>query len=93
VDLLGHGWVVLANGPQWAAAAREVAAETGVPLACFEAGADFDDPHGLFAARYGLEPGGMSLVRPDGVVGWRSVAPIEDPAGTLWDVLGNLLSR
>ncbi|GAB2993030.1 FAD-dependent monooxygenase [Amycolatopsis acidiphila] len=92
-DLLGHGWVLLANGPQWAAAAREVSAEAGVPLACFEAGVDFGDPEELFAARYGLEPGGMSLVRPDGVVAWRSAVAVEDPAGRLRDVLGNLLSR
>jgi 2-polyprenyl-6-methoxyphenol hydroxylase-like FAD-dependent oxidoreductase len=93
VDLLGHGWVLLANGPGWPAAAREVSAETGVPLTCFEAGADFADPEALFAARSGLEPGGASLVRPDGIVAWRVAAGIEDPAGRLWDVLGNLLSR
>ena len=28
-----------------------------------------------FAAAYGLSAGGASLVRPDGVVGWRSPGP------------------
>lgn len=93
VDLVGHGWVLLANGPRWAGAARAVSAEIGVPIACFEAGTDFEDPHGLFAARYGLEPGGTSLIRPDGIVGWRAPAAVDDPEGRLWDVLGNLLSR
>ncbi|WP_236789179.1 aklavinone 12-hydroxylase RdmE [Amycolatopsis sp. GM8] len=93
VDLLGRGWVLLANGPQWTSAAREVSASTGVPLTCLEVGTDFGDPEALFAARYGLEPGGMSLIRPDGIVAWRTTGPIEDPAGRLWDVLGDLLSR
>lgn len=93
VDLIGDGWVLLANGPGWADAAREVSAETGVPIACFEAGADFGDPQAQFAARYGLEPGGMSLVRPDGIVAWRAMRPPDDRAGSLWNVLADLLSR
>lgn len=92
VDLLGRGWVVLANGPSWRSATREVAAETGVALQCFEAGQDFGDPQGVFAVRYGLEPDGATLVRPDGIVAWRT-GPVPDPAGTLWDVLARVLSR
>jgi hypothetical protein len=30
-----------------------------------------------FAEGYGLSPGGGSLVRPDGIVGWRSAEPFE----------------
>ncbi|HEY7619526.1 MAG TPA: FAD-dependent monooxygenase [Solirubrobacteraceae bacterium] len=30
-----------------------------------------------FAEAYGLSPGGGSLVRPDGIVGWRSAEPFE----------------
>jgi putative polyketide hydroxylase len=30
-----------------------------------------------FAAAYGLSPGGATLVRPDGVVAWRSRGPAE----------------
>jgi 2-polyprenyl-6-methoxyphenol hydroxylase-like FAD-dependent oxidoreductase len=93
VDIFGHGWVLLANGPGWQRAAKEVSTETGVPIACYEAGVEFTDPDTLFAARYGLEPGGATLVRPDGVVAWRTPTPVQDPAGTLWDVRGNVLSR
>ncbi|TNC22740.1 aklavinone 12-hydroxylase RdmE [Amycolatopsis alkalitolerans] len=93
VDLLGRGWVLLANGPHWTGAAREVSASTGVALTCFEAGVDFGDPEGLFAARYGLEAGGMSLVRPDGIVAWRAKAAAGGREGRLQSVLGDLLSR
>jgi hypothetical protein len=93
VDIFGHGWVLLANGPGWQTAAKEVSTETGVPIACYEAGVEFTDPDTLFAARYGLEPGGATLVRPDGVVAWRTPTPVQDAAGTLWDVRGNVLSR
>jgi 2-polyprenyl-6-methoxyphenol hydroxylase-like FAD-dependent oxidoreductase len=50
------------------------------------AGADDWAPEGVeahvidaegFAEAYGLSPGGGSLVRPDGIVGWRSAEPFE----------------
>ncbi|KAA9155920.1 FAD-dependent monooxygenase [Amycolatopsis acidicola] len=93
VDLLGHGWVLLANGPGWHAAANDVSAAAGVAIACHEAGVDFADPERVFAARYGLDEGGASLVRPDGIVGWRRTAAVDDKAGPLWDAFGALLRR
>ena len=33
------------------------------------------------------------MVRPDGMVAWRTTGAVEDPASTLWDVLGRVLSR
>ena len=30
-----------------------------------------------FGEAYGLSPGGASLVRPDGIIGWRSAEPFE----------------
>ncbi|MGZ6674797.1 MAG: aromatic-ring hydroxylase C-terminal domain-containing protein, partial [Solirubrobacteraceae bacterium] len=32
-----------------------------------------------FAEAYGLSPGGATLVRPDGVIAWRSRGPVERP--------------
>ena len=89
VALLGHGWVLLATGPGW----RQAAAGVGIPLTCHVAGEDFDDPEGLFAARYGLDSGGASLVRPDGIVAWRSRGETADAAATLSDVLARVLHR
>jgi hypothetical protein len=87
VDLLGHSWVLLCTGDGWQHAAADVAAETGIRLDCHVITDD------VFASRYGLSAGGASLVRPDGVVAWRSPAPSDDPAGELWRVLEAVLSR
>jgi hypothetical protein len=32
-----------------------------------------------FAEAYGLSPGGAALVRPDGVIAWRSRGPVDRP--------------
>ncbi|MFJ8819835.1 aklavinone 12-hydroxylase RdmE [Amycolatopsis thermoflava] len=91
-DFLGHGWVVFGTGG-WRDAVAEVRAETGIALEYRECGADFDDPDGVFRARFGLGDGGASLVRPDGIVAWRCPGGAADPAATLWDVLARVLSR
>jgi hypothetical protein len=51
------------------------------------------DWDGRFGAAYGLSPTGASLVRPDGIVGWRTENAAEDPAGTLETALRALLFR
>jgi putative polyketide hydroxylase len=43
--------------------------------------------------RHGLDDGGGALVRPDGMVTWRTKDAVEDAASTLWNVLGRVLSR
>ncbi|HEV7974224.1 aklavinone 12-hydroxylase RdmE [Amycolatopsis sp.] len=91
VDLLGRGWVLLARSTSWRDAATDISTEIGVEISCFVAGTDFTSPD--FATRYGLSDGGATLIRPDGVVAWRTPAAVEDPAGTLWNVLGQVLSR
>jgi putative polyketide hydroxylase len=93
VGLPGHGWVLLAAGPQWRAAAHEASARIGVGISCREAGTDFADPENPFAVRYGLEPGGPSLIRPHGIVGWRAKTAPQDPASRLSGVPTDLLSR
>jgi 2-polyprenyl-6-methoxyphenol hydroxylase-like FAD-dependent oxidoreductase len=89
VDLLGHSWVLLCagDGSRWAPAAADIATETGVRLDCHTIEGD------AFAAKYGLAPGGATLVRPDGIVAWRAQEPADDPAGELWRVLTAVLSR
>ena len=79
MDLFGLDWVLITTGPAWRAAAEESA------ITCHEFPAD-----GVLAQRYGLEPGGATLVRPDGVVAWRSPTPVPDPAETLKSVLTRL---
>jgi putative polyketide hydroxylase len=93
VDLLGHGWVLLAGsgGEAWRGAAADISAEIPVGIACHVEGTDFTARE--FAVRYGLDGGGATLVRPDGMVAWRARAPVGHPADTLRDVLTRVLSR
>ncbi|WAL66810.1 FAD-dependent monooxygenase [Amycolatopsis cynarae] len=93
VDIIGQGWVLLADGPGWSTAAREVSERLGLTVVCAERGTDFGDPENLFAARYGLGRGGASLIRPDGIVAWRARTAVEDPAGTLSAALAELVNR
>jgi hypothetical protein len=75
LDLFAAGFTVLtgSDGRAWRDAARRVGAEVGVPVACYGIGdAGLEDRDGVFFDRFGIEPAGAVLVRPDGYVGWRS---------------------
>jgi 2-polyprenyl-6-methoxyphenol hydroxylase-like FAD-dependent oxidoreductase len=74
LDLLGRGWVLLsAPGSAWSAPKGVEHVEIDVPG---------------FPEAYGIGPEGASLVRPDGVVAWRSAGP---PDGD--DVVAGVLAR
>lgn len=79
VDLFGTGWVVLA-GPSSVDAWRAQA--TPIPVEVHDLGEH--------AERYGVGPDGGCLVRPDGIVAWRTSARPED--GSLDKVLKTVLS-
>lgn len=76
LDLFGASFVLLVAGPaaSWRAAVKADALFGGFYLEVFEIGGPdgFGDPDGRFLELYGLDPDGAVLVRPDGVVGWRS---------------------
>lgn len=38
----------------------------------------------------GISPTGAMIVRPDGVIAWRGNRMVEDPSGTLTDLLSRL---
>jgi 2-polyprenyl-6-methoxyphenol hydroxylase-like FAD-dependent oxidoreductase len=77
LDLMGDGFLLLAgpDGEGWSAA--------GVPAHVIDAPG--------FADAYGISPSGASLVRPDGVVAWRSVDGPHPEA--VADVMNRILSR
>ena len=74
VDFFGDSWVLLAAAEEWRAAAGRVSAELGVPITVHGAGPSV-------AARYGIGEGGASLVRPDGIVAWRTTEAAYDELG------------
>jgi 2-polyprenyl-6-methoxyphenol hydroxylase-like FAD-dependent oxidoreductase len=96
LDLFGRNFVLLAGpeGHAWRAAALTTAKELGVALdAHLVGGADLADAGGSFPGAFGISPAGAAVVRPDGFVGWRSVAAAEAPEGILRRALQSLLCR
>jgi hypothetical protein len=71
LDLFGHEFVALTDpaGKQSLDAAAARVRPTRIPLAVLAI--DAAGWHDL----YGVEPGGVGLVRPDGYVAWRSIGP------------------
>ncbi|MBW4716320.1 aklavinone 12-hydroxylase RdmE [Saccharothrix obliqua] len=51
------------------------------------------DHDGELAARYGIGPHGASLVRPDGVIAWRTAELPADPAAAVRAALDRVLAR
>ncbi|MER7477539.1 FAD-dependent oxidoreductase [Streptomyces sp. NPDC126510] len=99
LDLFGRDFVLLTgeNGRAWISAAVAASAALGLKITArrvvpgTDAGAGtLADPDGGWSERYGgVRPEGAVLVRPDGVVAWRS--PGADPGGAEEAVLGAVL--
>ncbi|MFI1471020.1 FAD-dependent monooxygenase [Streptomyces wuyuanensis] len=97
LDLFGTGFTLLAGslGERWLPAGARAAAALGVPLAAHRIGGPRNalrDPRGAFPARYGIEPGGAVLVRPDGYVARRWVTA-QHPRTDLESVVREALER
>ncbi len=54
-------------------------------------GAEIDDPEGRWPVEVGCTSDGALLIRPDGIMAWRSMAAVDDPVATLTDVLREVL--
>ena len=95
LDLFGRGFVLLTagSGGAWRTAAGCLAIDApGLSLAVRAVRRDAD-PDGAFATAFGLEDGGAALVRPDGVVAWRTVGLPADPAAALTTAIESALGR
>lgn len=67
LDLFGRGFVLLAAVPGWRTAA------SALPLHTVIVGEDVLFPTAdAFATHFGVGPAGAALIRPDGIVAWRS---------------------
>ncbi|MFC7922743.1 aklavinone 12-hydroxylase RdmE [Streptomyces cinereoruber] len=95
VELFGDGWTLIAgeSGDTWAPAAERAADELGAPVRVFRLGTDLADPEDRVPARYGIGKSGASLVRPDGIVAWRTDEAPADATAVLGDVLRSVLGR
>jgi 2,4-dichlorophenol 6-monooxygenase len=96
-DLAGKGRFALLTGiggDPWVAAAREVAARTGVEIAPYVIGPGRDvlDTYDDWARVREVDESGAVLIRPDGHVAWRNSAIADDPTGALSRALQRLLN-
>ncbi len=65
-----------------------------MPVAAYViGGAGLEDRDGLFQKRYGVDEDGAVLVRPDGVVAWRSSGGDDAPTEQLEDALRAVLGQ
>jgi len=92
LDLFGSAFVALTDptGEPGLNHAADVAGTTGVPLSAHSVDA------AAWHSVYGVGPGGVVLVRPDGYVAWRSTTPPETPhvlASALRTAAGHAASR
>lgn len=84
IDLFRQGFVLLSADARWIAAAKAVASTLGVDIEPVHIGSDvlFPEPE-MLERHFGIAPDGASLIRPDGVVGWRSSTMVRSPEGEL----------
>ncbi|RKT57401.1 2-polyprenyl-6-methoxyphenol hydroxylase-like FAD-dependent oxidoreductase [Saccharothrix australiensis] len=76
VDLVRDWTLITLNRAVWADAPVEVP--------------ELADPTGELAKRYGIGPDGASLIRPDGVIAWRTTQRPTAPAATVTSVLNRV---
>jgi 2-polyprenyl-6-methoxyphenol hydroxylase-like FAD-dependent oxidoreductase len=92
LDLVGKQFTLFAEDSRWLEAASRVCASSGVPIVAVLIGkhaqADLDE----FRRRFGITSAGASLVRPDGIVGWRSVGGVSDADAALGYALREIAS-
>ena len=73
LDLFGEGFVLLTEDPRW------IDMSERIDLTAIHVGKDIIFPD--FTVRFGIEKNGAVLVRPDGIVAWRSIDMRDDRGG------------
>ena len=98
-DLVAPGRFLLIAGEEgqaWCEAARQLAAEAGIPLDALRIGhldGDLYDPRCTWLRHRQIASGGAVLVRPDRFIAWRHLAGTGDPRGALAAALSQILAR
>ena len=96
LDLFGRNYVLLIapEGEAWRRAGVAAADALGVPVDSYVVGGgELGDADGRFPDAYGISGSGAALVRPDGIVGWRSVDATDASEDNMRDVVTALLCR
>jgi len=73
LDLYGAGWVLVSSSESWCQAATQIRERIGIPLSPINLRAVLGQDDGTLVEQdLGISDQGASLVRPDGVIAWRS---------------------
>jgi 2,4-dichlorophenol 6-monooxygenase len=97
-DLLAPGRFLLIageDGHAWCEAARQLAAEAGVPLDALRIGhldGDYHDPRCAWQRHRQIASDGAVLVRPDRFIAWRCPAGSDEPRAVLAAALSQILA-
>jgi hypothetical protein len=95
-DVFGRRFVLLAgpDGEAWRRAAQALSAD-GVPLDGYRVGPDGDlvDKAEAFPSLFGTRRDGAVIVRPDGVLAWRSTGAPAEPRAEVAEAMRRLLCR
>ena len=98
-DLVAPGRFLLIageDGEPWCTAAKELAADTNVPLDAVRIGhldGDLYDSRCAWLRHRQIHSDGAILVRPDRFIGWRAPSSAEDPRRELATALSQILGR
>jgi 2,4-dichlorophenol 6-monooxygenase len=98
-DLVAPGRFLLIageDGEPWCTAAKELAADTNVPLDVVRIGhldGDLYDSRCAWLRYRQIDSDGAILVRPDRFIGWRAPSSAEDPRRELITALSRILAR
>jgi 2,4-dichlorophenol 6-monooxygenase len=98
-DLVAPGRFLLIageDGQAWCEAARQLAAEAGIPLDTLRIGhldGDLYDPRCGWLRHRQIAGDGAVLVRPDRFIAWRSLAGTSDPRAALAAAFSQILAR
>jgi FAD binding domain-containing protein/aromatic ring hydroxylase-like protein len=98
-DLVASGrFLVIAgeDGEAWCQAARQLAADAGLPLDAVRIGhldGDVYDPRCAWLCQREIQSDGAILVRPDRFIAWRQATSAEDPRSVLAGALRKILAR
>ncbi|MEO7066389.1 MAG: FAD-dependent monooxygenase [Rhodanobacter sp.] len=91
IDLFGRSFVLLSPEPQWIASTKDAADRLGISVEAILLGQEIElSEHASFARHFGISAKGACLVRPDGIVAWRSHDMPEAPATVITKVLNRV---
>ncbi|SCU91179.1 LANO_0D10968g1_1 [Lachancea nothofagi CBS 11611] len=92
IDLFNKNFVVLSENEEWLEATQHVAQQLDIEIDFVLAGKDIVFAKASdFQEIFGIDRYGASLVRPDGIVGWRSKRKATRPSKALIEAFNQIL--